>query len=348
MMRTSILAAITAGLILSGCSQGGTTSQSMYPSRISQSSSNIVPKARSSADSVIYVVNGPYRVSGSVGVLDTKTLKVVNTITNGVGFSVALAVDSSENLYVANRKGSTVTVYAPNTSVPALTIKQDIVKPHGLQFDPAGDLNVLNVSDVTVYAPGTGTLLRKEANKLTFVLAMTFDPVGDLFVLNTNNKTKETYIVEYAAGSTKVLRTFSDGSRFAYATDLIIGPDGYLYIAANTSVIVFDPATGSIVRSITTGVYDAIRLAFDSVGNLYVANNGTSKGPISVYAPGASTPSYEIDEDGLYGNALLFDQNNDLYVVSPGKIVEFAPGESSPKRSIKNNLAYPWAAVFGQ
>lgn len=348
MTRTSILAAITAGLVLSACSQGGNTGQLMSPARISQSIGNIVPKARSSAGSVIYEVNGPYRVNGSVGVLDRKTLKVINTITNGVGFSVALAVDSSENLYVANRKGSTVTVYAPNTSVPALTIKQDIVKPHGLQFDSAGDLNVLNVGDVTVYAPGTGTLLRKVANKLTFTLAMTFNPAGNLFVLNQNRKQGETYIVEYAAGSTKVLRTFSDGSQFAYATDLIMGPDGYLYIAANTSVIVFDPATGTIVRTITTGVYDAIGLAFDGMGNFYVANNGTSKGPISVYAPGASTPSYEIDEDGLWGNALLFDQNNDLYVVSDGIIAEFALGKSSPKRSVKNRLAYPWAAVFGE
>jgi DNA-binding beta-propeller fold protein YncE len=275
---------------------------------------------------------------------------VLRSITQGINFAYGLAVDLSGNLYVANRMGhSNVAVYAPGTSTPALTITQGVEKPSQLQFDPAGELNVLNVTDVTVYAPESGTLLRKIANKLGRCLAMTFDSAGDLFVLNISRKTGEIDIVEYAAGTTKVLRSFT-GSQFAEADHLLVGPDGYLYVGGTEpSVLVIDPHSGSVIRTITNGVTDVINLAFDSVGNLYIANNAGvhNNGVISVYAPEASMPSYEINQNDLLGNALLFDQNNNLYVVSPGGVFEFAPGATMPKRTFDRSTAYPWAAAFG-
>jgi hypothetical protein len=326
-----------------GCSQNA---GSFQPADVTSAFRPGANRANTSADAAIYVADGSYRAPGSVLVIDTKSGNLVRTITNGVDWSRALTLDANGNLYVANEKGSSVTVYSPGSSTPALTITQDVKKPHGLQFDPAGELNVLNVTDVAVYEPGTGTLLRKLTNRISRAGAMTLDSTGDVFVLNYNRHKRETNIVEFAAGSSKVVRTFSGDSQFAYAGGLIIGPDGYLYVQADTNVIVLDPATGKIVRTITKGVYAAQTMAFDGVGNLYVASSGISSGPISVYAPGASVPSYEIDQSGFFANVLLFDASNDLYAVGDSSIKEFAPGKSQPKRTI-GNPGYPWAADFG-
>jgi hypothetical protein len=342
---------VLAAAMLAACSGNGgngATPTAMTPG-VSQDVGRVAGRPLSSSDPVMYVANGAYRAGGSVTVLDTISGKVLRNITSGVNFPYALTVDTNGNVYVANRKGkSNVTVYAPDTSAPALTITQNIVKPIDLKFDPAAELNVLNVSDVTVYAPGSGTLLRQVKNKLTLCLAMAFDTAGDLFVSNLNEKTKQTYIVEYAPGSTKVLRTFG-GSQFTYANHLVMGADGYLYVGTETTVVVLDPNTGSIVRTITSGVTDLVAMAFDGAGNLYVANSPgvPNNGIISVYAPEASTPSYQIEQEGLYSNVLLFDQKNNLYVVSSGGILEFAPGKTAPKRTIDQGTAYPWAAAFG-
>jgi DNA-binding beta-propeller fold protein YncE len=151
-----------------------------------------------------------------------------------------------------------------------------------------------------------------------------------------------------------VLRTFPISAEFEGATALAFGPDGYLYIGEDNTVAVCDPMTGSVVRTIKDGVYGTEGLAFDSAGNFYVANGGAYDGPISVYAPGALEPSYEIKQTGLFGTAMLFDASNDLYVVSTdggtsndGIIDEFKPGKSSPKRSFDTGLMHPAAAVFG-
>jgi DNA-binding beta-propeller fold protein YncE len=187
-------------------------------------------------------------------------------------------------------------------------------------------------------------------NKLTYGIAMTIDSAGHLFVLNLNDKTKQVSIVEYAPPSIKVRHVF-DGSQFANASDLIAGPDGYLYVAIGSSqpaILVLDPATGSIVRTITDGVEDAVSLAFDASGNFYVASStGSNEGIVSVYAPGATSPSYQIEQNDMYAKALLFDSKNDLYVVSPAGIFEFAPGNSTPKRTIGQGIGNPWGAAFG-
>jgi sugar lactone lactonase YvrE len=316
--------------------------------------SKLERSSTSQSDSTLYVANSAIRDLGSVNVYDTASKKLLDTITDGINDPVSMVVDATGNLYVANRKGKNVAMYAPGTTKPALTITQGIAKPYRLGFDPAGELNVVGATDVTVYAAASGTLLRTIKNKLRRPFALTFDPEGDLFVLNGERKKGQTNVVEFAAGGTKAIRTFGSGTEFGYADDIIIGPDGYLYVADDINIIVLDPTTGSVVRTITDGVYDTLKLAFDGNGNLYLSNNGISNGVISVYPPGSSDPSFEIKQDDAYSFALLFDSQNDLYLASEyggknnqGMVAEFAFAKSAPKRLIETGMDYPDAAVFG-
>jgi WD40 repeat protein len=306
------------------------------------------------ADALLYVADAGIRYPGSVVVHDMKSGKLLETITDGVDVPVALAVDPSGNLYVANRGAKDITVYGPGSAHPSQTISQGITHLRRMRFDPAGELNVIDGSTLTVYDPSTGELVRTIKNKLHLPYALAFDPAGDLFVLNADYRTNLHDVVEYAPGSSKVTRTFAVGSQFENPDDLAIGPDGDVYIADDNYVQVFDPNTGSLVRTITSGVYGTITLAFDSTGNMFVSNDGASNGIISVYAPEASSPSYEITQDDAYSFGLLFDAKNDLYLASTyggasnhGMVAEFKPGETGPNRVIETGLEYPDAAALG-
>jgi serine/threonine protein kinase, bacterial len=275
---------------------------------------------------------------------------LLRTITDGVNEPEALAVDPAGNLYVANRETKNITAYAPGSTTVSFTIA-NVPKVRAMQFDPAGELNVAGSDDVTVYAAGTGQLLRSIKNKLHHPYRLAFDPAGDLFVLSFDVKPRKTDIVEFAPGATKATRYFGVSQ---YANCLVVGPDGYLYVGNDTTVLVIDPATGATVRTISDGVYDSLTVAFDSVGNFYLSNNGAGNGIISVYAPGATAPMYEIKQDDAYSFALLFDAKNNLYVASQyggqsnyGMVAEFAPGQTSPKRIIEDGMMYPNAAAFG-
>jgi hypothetical protein len=86
---------------------------------------------------------------------------LVHTITGGISSSTTLAVDNSNNLYVANGSGPSITVYAPGQTSVLRTITKGITAPKKLGFDRFNNLYVLNGpssgyanGSVSIYAPG--------------------------------------------------------------------------------------------------------------------------------------------------------------------------------------------------
>ncbi len=230
-----------------------------------------------------------------VAVYQPKGKKLLYTITIGIFEPVFLATDTFGDLYVANRLSKNVTLHVPNYKSYSLVISKGIDVPRKLQFDPAGNLNVVDAGHVTVYAPRSGTLLRTIENGLTHPLALTFDLEGDLFVLNYNPHIPQTDIVKYAAGSTAPGRTFSS-TEFISADEVAYGPDGYLYVATEKLIAVLDPSSGSTVRTITTGIYGPIILTLDThiVSRFY-----SIVGMVAEVAPGKTKPK-RVFETGMY------------------------------------------------
>ena len=72
---------------------------------------------------------------------------------------MALAIDSSGNLYVANDSGSTVSKFAPGATTPTATLT-GLTSPDALAFDASGNLyvaNDANTGTVSEFTPGATT-----------------------------------------------------------------------------------------------------------------------------------------------------------------------------------------------
>ena len=85
-------------------------------------------------------------------------------------------------------------------------------------------------------------------------------------------------------------------------------------------------------------------MAFDSSGNLYVANAGNNT--VSKFAPGATSPNATLT--GLnYPVGLAFDASGNLYVTnnSGNSVSRFAPGSTSPSATL-TGLNHPNALAF--
>jgi sugar lactone lactonase YvrE len=118
--------------------------------------------------------------SGSVVVFAAGSSSPTGTITDGISNPRALALDGSNNLYVANASGGSsssssssaggsVTIYATGSTSPELTITDGIGEPDSLAIAPNGWLFVSNVAgsssssssssggDVQVYLPGNAS-----------------------------------------------------------------------------------------------------------------------------------------------------------------------------------------------
>ncbi len=97
-------------------------------------------------------------------------------------------------------------------------------------------------------------------------------------------------------------------------------------------------------RTDLTGLNSPVALAFDSVGNLYVA--GENANTVSVFAPGATTAFRTIS--GLtQPYALAFDGSGNLYVANIGgtTVSVFAPGATTAFRTL-TGLTGPASLAF--
>lgn len=111
--------------------------------------------------------------------------------------------------------------------------------------------------------------------------------------------------------------------------------------------------------TITNGAYAPAQLAFDASGNLYVLNYctyscGTLKNSISIYAPGATTPTTVLQPPmGTTFNNIAVSRAGYLAVLENltynggGPVVVYPPGATSPSITIDTELQRPAQMAFG-
>ena len=109
----------------------------------------------------------------------------------------------------------------------------------------------------------------------------------------------------------------------------------HLYVANASTVAVYGPGSGTVLRKIS-GVKPAA-LAFDSIGNLYVASDTRSDSGVLVYHPGATVSSRKITQSVRYPRALAIDRSDQLYVANGYfNVCVYASGSSTLLRKLKS------------
>lgn len=200
----------------------------------------------------------------------------------------AMTFDKDGNIYVTIYTVQQVRVYDPaGKLIPNRTLSTDKnYTPAGVAIDSNGDVWVANrtlsnitLGEIEIFRAGGG--VDKITEGLVFPLSIAFQAkTGKAWVGNA----------EYPAGESFTL--FSLNGRFLgtiptpniLPTYLAFSKDGYLYATGgpNSQVGIFDP-TGKQIGSFTFGLNQPYGIAFDSAGDIYVANYAGNS--ITKYSP---------------------------------------------------------------
>lgn len=277
-------------------------------------------------DGRLYVVDGWSQIT----VYDRGSGQPARKLT-GYSWLVGVATDAQSNLYAIDcescqingaapsggaepgTKGDQIDVYSPGGKQLLRTISRDVRAPHAIAFDSHENLYVVNGSaeyhylrpSISVFKPGTTSAFRRiTTGGLRRPSLIAIDKADNVFV-NTGSDG----ILEYAAGSSKVVRTITHGVSSVNA--LALDSRGTLYVA-NASQL-------------------------------------PSHGWISVYRPGETHEAYRITDGVNEPAALLLDQDDNLYVSNGGSLGHsrfYLAGERAPHRSVKNDNGYPGAIAL--
>jgi sugar lactone lactonase YvrE len=143
-------------------------------------------------------------------------------------------------------------------------------------------------------------------------------------------------IAAYDTSTLRLLRTYEG---ILYPGGAAEDPEGDLYISdyKNNDVVEFYAGQTRIVQNFSGAMSDPTALAFDSAGNMYVANDGPASAggnSVTVYGPNGSL--IRAITNGIeHPSQLVFDSNDNLYVANlGGPVTIYAAGGTNETGSI--------------
>jgi hypothetical protein len=169
------------------------------------------------------------------------------SITKGVTAPIAVAVDSSGDVYVANSNPSSVKVYAPGGKTPVRSLDGNFVELTALVLDRYGDVYVADkgvqqngvhskTARVFVYSPGSSKPSRVIHSGLRGPVALKVDPyasnlfVGNVFVNKNGQSRGYVSVYDYRASdpvfSTNTVNTYEILLAMDSQNNLYVGRDG--------------------------------------------------------------------------------------------------------------------------
>jgi hypothetical protein len=224
-----------------------------------------------------------------------------STLTTGLQGSDGLAFDSAGNLYVAVQEGNKV-VKVTSGGVQS-NFGSSLTSPMGLAFDSAGDLYVTTyTADTIVKISPNGSSQTTFATGLNTPYELAFDSAGDLFESDWGsgqiNEFKDTGGI---LSSTPTLYASVAGNPTGLA---IYGGNLFVGMGGNTgSVIEIKP--GDIQSTFVASVSDPYGLAFNNVGDLFVASGGSADGnSITEYSSNGTPTPFASGLDSPWGLAI--------------------------------------------
>jgi sugar lactone lactonase YvrE len=235
-------------------------------------------------------------------------------ISKGInGATYSLAFDAGGNLYVASgcpQHGEPITVYAPGKRDVLRTIGRAGINPCAIALDASGNLYAAVVGfpgDVSVFAPGDSEPSYMITKGVNYPDGLAFDASGNLYVSNGygGNSRRWGSVSVYRPGARQPFRRITEGFRNG-AGDPAISPSGDLYVGDGNTIHVYQPGDAKPILTIRQGLHSPTSAVFDRAGNLYVVNQGTTRGSstVTVYAPGSGTVLRTYPAARAYPDAL--------------------------------------------
>jgi sugar lactone lactonase YvrE len=201
-----------------------------------------------------------------------------------------VAFDSAGDMFIAECANNQVSVIAADGE-PEGTVGEELLCPHGVAVDAAGDVFILeHESEETHFSGGQivevpegfgiQTLVAEELRK---PLAIAVDAVGDLFIGT------ETHLEELPAGSSGLHHIASD-----LTTDLAVDAAGDLFAVVNFNVEEFPAGGGS--KKLTSDMA-CNGVAVDAAGNVFFTVQPGQEGPGGwlFELPAGGGPEIELD-----------------------------------------------------
>jgi sugar lactone lactonase YvrE len=211
-----------------------------------------------------------------------------------------------------------------------------------------------NRGNITLYNLGLTGVARTISKRVSNPSFISVDRARRIYMLSWDYLDG---VTEYDAGSESPSRHIKLSGAWTVATDssnnlyVALCPTCFEYETGSSSINVYEAGTTKLLRTITKGVNMPLSLAFDSKGNLYVADGAYPHPAVKVYAPGSSRPLRKVTKGLKAPSEIAFDPSNNLFVMNvpangTRSIIEYEAESDKVLRNITKGVSGPQAIAL--
>ena len=235
-------------------------------------------------------------------------------VSSGLIYPVALAVDGSGNLFIADMGNDAVKKWTAAGSTVTTLVGSDLSYPYGVALDGSGNVYVADTANSAIkeWRVADNTLTTLAASGLSSPLGVAVDSAGNVYFTDYDNNTVSKWTV--TNNTVTPLITSGLNAPGGLAAD----GAGNLYIAdtGDSAIKKWEAGNQTLITLIGTGLNQPWGVAVDVVGSVYVADSGNNAIKKWSVANGtvATLPSSGLD----YPQGVAVDGAGTLYVADTG------------------------------
>jgi serine/threonine-protein kinase len=267
------------------------------------------------------------------------TVQTVNAGNFPLSEPTGVAVDSQGDLYVADTGGNEILEITPSGSVTPLGVAATFNRPAGVAVDASGNVYVADTGDNEIREISAAGTMQTLASGLRSPQGVAVDSAGNVFVADTGDNEIDEIgpggTLSVIAGSVS-LTGCTDGNGTAASfngpTSLAFDSSGNLYVA--------DRNNNAIRRITSVGISDTVTTWAGGGGACAGSSPGTGG-----YQDGTGTNALFLGPTGVTvdgaGNVFVADSGNDaIREITPAAVVTTVAGLTLPSGSTGSIYAF--------
>jgi YVTN family beta-propeller protein len=247
-----------------------------------------------------------------VGATFTPVTSLSALIASGLKNPQGVAVDSQENVYIADTGHNAIKEWNPSTQQTATLISSGLNAPSAIAVDTQGNVYIADTKNNAIkeWNAATGMVVALVSSGLSGPSGVAVDGQGNVYFSDTSNNA----IKEWVAASQQVVTLVSanlNGPR-GVAVDLL----GNVYFAdtKNNAVKEWNAANQSVSELVSAGLNSPSGVAVDGEGNVYIIDTGNNA--LKQWSPASQQVTTLLSAALKSPTGLAIDGQGNLYIAN--------------------------------